>query len=249
MSDCDENIHPANPQRQFDLLVDGELSEAERRTLLLHLEREPDGWRRCALAFLEAQCWKAELGQISPPGALESADVGPVSQTEPRGRRQTWRQHVATLLTMAASFLLALVLGMGLRNNWSGGSSHLLSSELIPAVAEVPLAGRGAAQSSAASSGPALPADDLEMVTLDCRSSDGQNGTFCVPALHRDALDRNMLEHIPDAIPPDVRQAFERSGHRVVQQREIVPLQMKDGRRLVVPVDHVEIHYVGRPSL
>ena len=69
MSDFDENIHPATPERQFDLLVDGELSEADRRALLLQLEHEPDGWRRCALAFLEAQCWKAELGQIAPPAA------------------------------------------------------------------------------------------------------------------------------------------------------------------------------------
>ena len=58
-----------------------------------------------------------------------------------------------------------------------------------------------------------------------------------------------MLDNIPDAISPELQRAFEQSGHRVVQQREIVPVQMKDGRRLVVPVDHIEIHYVGRPSL
>ena len=68
MSIFDENIHPATPEQQVDLLVDGELSEADRRALLLQLEHEPDGWRRCALAFLEAQCWKTELGQIAPCG-------------------------------------------------------------------------------------------------------------------------------------------------------------------------------------
>ena len=101
---------PANPQRQFDLLVDGELSEADRRALLLQLEHEPDGWRRCALAFLEAQCWKAELGQIAPPCERRSRRrPEPVSQAEPIGRRQSWRQYAATMLTIAASFLIALV--------------------------------------------------------------------------------------------------------------------------------------------
>ncbi len=147
MSDFDENIHPATPQRHFDrlvngvdLLVDGELSEADRRAMLLQLEHEPDGWRRCALAFLEAQCWKAELGQFVPLAGLDP--IGPNS-TEPqaapaeavsparsnlsqaaRGRRQSWRQHVATMLTIAASFLIALVVGMGLSGSWTGGPAH-----------------------------------------------------------------------------------------------------------------------------
>ena len=69
MSDFDENVHPAAVERRIDLLVDGELSEADRRALLLELEHDPDGWRRCALAFLEAQCWKAEMGQMARPAA------------------------------------------------------------------------------------------------------------------------------------------------------------------------------------
>ena len=46
---------------RFDRLVDGELSEPERRELLAGLDSEPGGWRRCALAFLESQCWKQSL--------------------------------------------------------------------------------------------------------------------------------------------------------------------------------------------
>ena len=52
------DIDPVNPQRQVDLLVDGELSEAERRALLLQLEHEPDGWRRCAWRF-----WRPNAGR------------------------------------------------------------------------------------------------------------------------------------------------------------------------------------------
>jgi hypothetical protein len=241
MSVFDENIHPTTPQQHFDLLVDGELSEADRRALLLQLEHEPDGWRRCALAFLEAQCWKVELGEIAAPVPelirAGSEHAEPVSPAKPIGRRQSWRQYAATILTIAASFLIALVVGMGLRGNWSGGSSHSFNSFVQKAIEPLPSTAAGTA-------------NDWEMVTLvGANSSDGRAETFRVPAQRRDALDQGMLENIPDAISPEVQQAFERSGHRVVQQREIIPVQMKDGRRLVVPVDHVEIHYVGRPSL
>ncbi|MEI8375561.1 MAG: hypothetical protein WCJ35_22295 [Planctomycetota bacterium] len=127
MSVFDESIHKTTPEHQFDLLVDGELSEADRRALLVQLEHETDGWRRCALAFLEAQCWKAELGQIVPSAAQEPVRTEPISQAEPIGRRQSWRQYAATMLTVAASFLIALVVIRG----WSGGSSHSPNSSLL----------------------------------------------------------------------------------------------------------------------
>ena len=46
--------------RRIDLLADGELSDEARCGLLARLDRESDGWRRCALAFLEAQAWRGE---------------------------------------------------------------------------------------------------------------------------------------------------------------------------------------------
>ncbi len=46
---------------RFDLLADDELNEDERRELLATLDDQPEGWRRCALAFLESQCWKKNV--------------------------------------------------------------------------------------------------------------------------------------------------------------------------------------------
>ena len=64
----------------LDRLVDGELADGERREVLQTLERQPDGWRQCALAFLEAQSWGEALTQLArhPEEAVraptESAD-------------------------------------------------------------------------------------------------------------------------------------------------------------------------------
>ena len=259
MSDFDDNTRPASPAQQFDLLVDGELSEADRRALLLQLEHEPDGWRRCALAFLEAQCWRAELGQMDAhmseergqrsevrdqkPEISDQTDLRPpTSDLRPLTsglRWQSWRQLAATFLSIGASFLIALVVGMrlsgsaGYQGNWSGLAHSSGSSHVTPAIGKLPLEN---------------PGDELVPLQLD-GASGGQLETVLVPAQPRNTLDQDMLENLPDAIPPELRQAIERGGHRVVSQREVVSRQMKDGRRLVVPVDHVQIHFVSRPSL
>ena len=34
-------------------------------------------------------------------------------------------------------------------------------------------------------------------------------------------------------------------GHQIEQQREFVPVPLKDGRQLVVPVDRVNVRYIG----
>lgn len=81
MSEMEENVKPMDSESPLDRLVDGELSESDRSELLLQLEHEPEGWRRCALAFLEAQCWKQEFGLMSG-GAVEQGIRG-----SSRGRR------------------------------------------------------------------------------------------------------------------------------------------------------------------
>src|SRR5205823_2761276 len=65
-------------QHELDQLVDGDVNPDERRRLIAALSKEPDGWRRCALAFLEAQSWRKACRQL----AAEPGDVQP-SNDEP----------------------------------------------------------------------------------------------------------------------------------------------------------------------
>ena len=59
----------------FDRLADGELSLEETRSLLRSLDERPDGWRRCALAFLEAQAWSQELQKLFVKANVDSISV------------------------------------------------------------------------------------------------------------------------------------------------------------------------------
>ena len=63
---------PLSEDILLDRLVDGELSGSERRQLLESFDKRPEGWRRCALAFLEAQSWREEMGQVARGLASET---------------------------------------------------------------------------------------------------------------------------------------------------------------------------------
>jgi hypothetical protein len=120
-------------QRLLDLLVDGELPEGQRRGLLSSLDHKPDGWRRCALAFLEAQTWQRELGAVVPAngaaangaaedrasedGASEDGAAGanvrrPIAVSSLAG---TTVRAFYSPLALAASLLVAFVLGLAVR--------------------------------------------------------------------------------------------------------------------------------------
>ena len=172
-------------------------------------------------------CDPVEAGPAVEQFAAKTPAAISVRQTEPASRPSAWRQRLATALSMGACFLIALALGLSIRGNSSGGG-HGPDSALTPTLATVP-----------------APAE--EVVSIE--SPNGLSESVEIPRVRDASFNQNLLDQEPDAMPPEVQQAFERSGHQVVQEREMVPVQMNDGRRLVVPVDHAEIHYVGRGSL
>ena len=65
MNDRADNSNNKNFASQLDRLVDGALDPQEQRSLLAALETQPDGWRRCALTFIEAQTLRGEFRGIA----------------------------------------------------------------------------------------------------------------------------------------------------------------------------------------
>src|SRR5262245_4087716 len=84
----------------FDRLVDGELSPAEYRDLLAGLDAAPEGWKRLALAFLEAQALGCELGKVREELATRSKKR--TTMRPERSKFVPWE----FLLAIAASLLL-----------------------------------------------------------------------------------------------------------------------------------------------
>jgi len=96
----------------IDRLVDGTLPDADRRRLLLCLEAEPCGWRRCALAFLEAHAWREAFAPLVAPANVEPAVP---AATVKVAKVKPWRID-ARRLAVAASLFAALALGWMLRS-------------------------------------------------------------------------------------------------------------------------------------
>ena len=90
----------------IDALVDGELSARDRRALLEQLETTPGGWRKCALAFLEAQSWRQGFADAA-------REVVPNPQPEIRVRSKTLR--ITPWIARAAVVIVAFGVGWAVR--------------------------------------------------------------------------------------------------------------------------------------
>src|SRR5262245_12355403 len=109
---------PAVYQRLIDRLATGDLDEHRRRELLNWLDERPTRWRRCGLAFLEAQTWNEALGAS---GDVERTVV----------RTDAPKQHraasIAIRLALAAAVLAAFGLGIVARSLWPLGRAETLA--------------------------------------------------------------------------------------------------------------------------
>ena len=190
-------------ERQFDLLVDGELDEKDRRELLSRLDHEPDGWRRCALAFLQAQAWQQALGPMVSPAEARAA--GPLGRPRSGAARLGAGIWSTCWLWRPASWW-PWQLGMQLRDR--GWSSPRVGKE--PAVESVaktttpttlPTAPATPAPSLASKAQPSLaaaPANPWQMVTLTAGGgTDGAKQSFELPARKSDRLDECLAEQAP----------------------------------------------------
>jgi hypothetical protein len=225
----------------FDRLADGELSEAQRRELLAGLDDEPDGWRRCALAFLESQCLReafADTERKSPEEELAAATPSQITAVSPRPI-SPWAGRLGTVMAMAASFLAALWLGTLIIGGRPSGVSLPGGNEAMQLAADKSTPAKSTLPDNTA-------AGSWRLVSISGPTLDGRPGqSINLPAVERDNIDQQWLDAVPRPMPDEIVKALERTGHEVRQWREVMPVQMNDGRQLVLPVDQIEVRYVG----
>lgn len=282
----------------IDRLVDGELTDDEQRALLARLEESSDGWRRCALAFIEARCWARDLvGLVGEPSETQSAPRGlaqpelaprelaqpelaprgsapreaalrgpaasaplespaaRVSQVTAIGRpAPAWyRPSAGTLLAMAASFLVALGIGGWMRGVWPTGNDPRTS------LARLEGSGQDATSDVVPSEPFAVDRQNSELADLAAaalRSS--SNPIYDEPTdvwlaasdRHWDDPDEwSEADGLGDGERPsshdDMLAALRELGHRVERHRELWNLSVGDGRVWLMPVERIDVQYVG----
>jgi anti-sigma factor RsiW len=225
---------PNNDDILLDRLVDGELSADERRRLLASLEDRPDGWRRCALAFLEAQAWREQLGRVvSESPATEKPTPAPAD-------RPTRRRYLVSFPALAASLLVAFGLGVAVRQS-------VLSPRLPGPNPRAQIAANDTRDTrSAASAEPVKP--DSDVVTLWVRDqATGRAQPVRVPLVDARTLDSQLGLEFQPALPAYVRDELRAEGYDVQSKRRYAPLRIDGGRSMVVPVEDTRIVPVSQP--
>jgi hypothetical protein len=221
---------------QLDRLVDGELSPQEYRALLAALEAEPGGWRRCALAFLEAQAWSAELRAVcrsDPPTVL-------VVRRPPTPLRGWLRRGS---VVVAAAVLLLVAFGLGWFWNGTGPPRSLaVTGNEANGVPTAALARQDGVSPTGLEPQPAVedtvgPWGDITLV------ADGATGTeheIRVPLLPLDGAAAMRVLETEAPVPHDVQQALRHLGYEVRRDRRWTPVRA-NGHQVIVPLEQVEI--------
>jgi len=227
MSNPDEVRPEPLADAEVDRLVDGCLGETERRELILRLDDEPDGWRRCALAFLEDQAWRSALAlPVATPKVVE------VPADAPRRARPAWLRLSVAASMLAATFAVGFATGGAMR----GTRQPLVARSDRPKVQP---------PAPEASDAPVREVGWIDVVD----GSNGESPPGRVPILSGPGLDERWLRDQPPSVPDYVRAQWERQGYQVEERRRLVSLDLDDGRRVAIPVDEVNLEFVGQKPL
>jgi hypothetical protein len=246
--------------RFIDQIVDGALTPAELRAAVDRLEREPDGWKRCSLAFLEARCWRESFRTLDESEKSHAASATlSVPSIDRSGTGRRWILGPIAAGIIAASFALG----------WYGHGARSLSPQSVTVVQSnaEPKSPAGDSQSGGARPATAAltpktqlapwqPGRDRYVPTvqqvvrwagqLPKGAGNNQSG---VPILASTGNYEEWLRNQPPPITAYEQVALNRQGYQVDQRRGLVTKILPDGRRMMIPIDQVQIRYTGNHPL
>ena len=228
-----------NDNLLFDRLVDDELSADERKRLLASLDSQQDGWRRCALAFLEQQAWRRQMKAIvADPSATEKVTPARRESSQHNSRRGLG------VLALAACLLVAFLAGRSLRtDSQAGDNGSQLAATDVKTGLEKNIDAQPVPEISAVK--------DHDVVTLLVRDDQGQAKRVRVPLVEL-ASDSQLSEAMVNSFPVDYRESLKRQGKQLRGRRRYAPLYFEQDQQVVpmaVPVDDAYIVPVGGPVL
>ncbi|MEW4564968.1 hypothetical protein AB1K70_20755 [Bremerella sp. JC770] len=217
--------------RLLDRLVDGELSPQEYREVLSQLDQMPNGWRRCAHAFLESQA----LGQ-SLPLVMQTTESRPQTELASAAEKSSTASNASfrrmeTLAAMAASVAVAFGLGWyisGMEGTPAGPSGGPHIADNVP--------------------GPIAPPDTPQHTVAKpqfvyVNQWDGQQGGGMPIAIDPNKpYDPNAKMDTSWGMSPEQLQKLKDSGQPFQTKNRLIPVSLENGERVVVPVQDVIVY-------
>jgi hypothetical protein len=240
----------------LDRIVDGGLTPDQLREALDRLGREPDGWKRCALAFLEAQCWSESFRSMADASPALARGFTPTSRPapSPSNRWATTRPRIAMAAGIAA---ISFALGWAAHPARTPLARHEPSWPLasgdrdpVPDVAKMdhipdPIEG----PSSPMPDDSPLPLSAPPIVTVGRVRVSPDEGAPAVPIIGGSGIDEQWVRSQPPTITEHQMALLEQHGYHVDRRRRLVTATLRDGRRVTVPVDRFQVRYTGTEPL
>lgn len=233
--------------RQLDRLVDGELSSRERSELIASLDRCDQGWRRCALTFLEAQSWSAQFRELLDEGGSDRpVALAMATATPHRGAVAT---RTGWWLAIAAGLLASFGLGRLLapvRGGDRGGSG--VDARLSNQVAGVDVA-PSVERDAHARAHPEVQPDAIDRpprdaLTLVLRGEAGELQRVRLPLVDSAELGIPVAEASTWSVPEPLRSSLRQRGWDLETRRRYAPLFIEQAGRLTPMVMSVDDTYV-----
>lgn len=216
--------HEPVTQHELDRLVDGELSPPEYRQLLTRIQQSPDGWRRCALAFLEAQALRDELPWAMRMGSGVPVEAASIAQATGWAAS---RRRVFQMLALAACVLVAFGLGR------LGGFGGSLQTPAPPAPAPTIIATNPTPQPTAPQ-----PVPRPQFVYVN--QWDGRSGSEVpIPVDTTKTFDPSEPWQANWGLSAYELQRLQGEGHRLETQNHLIPVSLDSGERVVVPMQEI----------
>jgi hypothetical protein len=249
-------------QALLDTIVDGGMTAEELRITIRALECEPDGWKRCATAFLEAQVLRESFRAL---GRAQNDDAGSHNVCLQLGRananrRHRWLRHAVAAGIVTASFAIGWIA--------HGARPGVPAQELVavhPVTTKTQLSYEQAVSESSSPSNDEQPEDRPEFwgdrdeqapdapfraIRTVARIRFGVGSSPAeVPVLAGPGITEEWLTRQPPPVSEHGQVVLERHGYQVDQRRQFLTATLADGRRVAVPVDHVRIQYTGNEPL
>jgi hypothetical protein len=188
------------------------------------LEADPDGWRRCAVAFLEAQALRRELA------FLRADQEAPAAPTGRARAAWSWRLGGLISLASAASFALAFALSAQLFRPPLDNRSESLGSLTANA---------GPANSATPPRNPARAPWGEYSLVVD--GEDGQPRQVQLPIFAHDDPRARSLVNDRETMPVELIRTLQQMGFDVDRQRKWTPVFENPDEPVLVPIEELKI--------
>lgn len=225
------SLPTADLEETIEQLVDGELRGQRYGDAIRAIDKAEDGWRRCALAFLQEQALKQEMLKLvqsgwSKPVSVDAAMLQPSSSSRSSASVTSGTSSLRAIanringLALAASILLAF--GMG----WFGAVLRIGDST-ISGRGTIGIDGQGAGYVGSSSQGGGMWGD---AITYD-------------PS--RFVVDQEpQFVQLDNRIPESLRSLEQDGMVRLETTSGVLSIQLEDGRPAIMPIQEIHMQPV-----